>query len=128
MPRGGARPGSGPAPNPNSARSKARAARAAKVGLSLAPAPVSVVSVQGAMPAGQSGQRPETPSGPNPLDLMFQLMQCSDPRIALQAAIAAAPYVHPKLMPVKVKVDDKDRKPNRFAVPPTPPRLVSNKS
>ncbi len=62
-----------------------------------------------------------------PLELMYRLMVCGDPRIELQAAIAAAPYVHPKMMPVKVKADDKDRKPNRFATPARPPRLVSSK-
>jgi hypothetical protein len=49
-----------------------------------------------------------------PLELMYRLMEESDdPRMQLQAAIAAAPYVHPKLTPIKK--DDKEKKVNRFA-------------
>jgi len=127
MPRGGARPGSGPPPNPHSARSKAKAARAAKLGLvpNSPPAPLSPTQVEaGPADAGRAAIGLEKEK---PLELMYRLMESRDPRIALQAAIAAAPYVHPKLMPVKVK-DDKEKKPNRFSSPLPPPRLVSNKT
>ncbi len=122
--------GIGPPPDPNSARSKARAAKAARAVTSL-PSPVAVLQpialVQSGEQAAGSTAFPVKSGREQPLDLMFRLMASDDPRIQLQAAIAAAPYVHPKLVPVKSKSEEKEKKPSRFTTSLPPVRLIVNK-
>lgn len=135
MSRGGARPGAGRKPDPNSARSRAKAARDAKSialtvdGVKTAAAPASwpfgtspPVADEAAPPAPPPAELDGTET---PLEAMLKIMRNSaDDRIRLQAAVAAAPYVHAKLMPGKVS-GEKEKKPSgRFAAAAPPLRVV----
>lgn len=150
MPRGGARPGAGRKRDPNSANAKKIAARAAREAQALAqqltadgvkkagtpeswpfgtrppgiPEPAPVI-------AQADEDEPEVLPGPAdelPVPAMLRVMRESkDPRIILQAAIAAAPYLHPKKAPISAKAEGgAEKKPSRFAAPAAP-RLVSSR-
>jgi hypothetical protein len=137
MSRGGARPGAGRKPDPNSARSRAKAAKATNsIGLT-APDGAKVAAAPDSWPFGTRPPvaDPAAPPAPppvaltgneTPLEAMLKIMrESSDDRTRLQAAVAAAPYVHGKMMPGKVAGDGKEKKaPSRFSAAVAPLRVV----
>jgi hypothetical protein len=137
MPRGGARPGSGPSADPDSARSKAKAKRVQKPKVAFTEGGVKTAGAPARWPFGTKPPvadpvaEPTPPPVPltgneTPLEAMLKIMRgSSDDRTRLQAAVAAAPYVHAKLLPGKAAGDGKEKKaPSRFATAAPPLRIV----
>lgn len=141
MPRGGARPGAGrkPKPKPESAApagftdGAGRQADAAPAdwpfGTKPPPAAPPQSDASALSAAGDAGD--EIAAGPadeQPVAAMLRVMrEATDPRLILQAAVAAAPYLHPKKAAISAKAEGgAEKKASRFA-PPAPPRLVSSR-
>ena len=83
--------------------------------------------------------KPEGPPPParadDPVEFLMGVMNdpLQDPKLRVRAAIAAAAYKAPRFAPVAKKEQrnaaaSNPSRPNRFATPSAPPRLVVNKS
>lgn len=143
MPRGGSRPGAGRKTDPNSARSKARAAKEAAGGFT-APGGEKKPTAPAEWPFGRAAPIPPltaaVPPGPatapieneQPLDVLLRLMrEAVDPRMQLQAAMAAAPYLHAKAAPLGKKeargIEAKKAGGGKFGAGAPPTLVVNNR-
>jgi hypothetical protein len=137
MPRGGARPGAGrkPKPKPDAAVPKGftegdgSTSKVAPADWPFGTKPPTVTEPPADLPAAEVvAPIPAGPEDETPLAAMLRIMRAAeDPRIALQAAVAAAPYLHAKRAPISAKGGhDAEKKPSRFSVPAAP-RLVSSR-
>lgn len=139
MPRGGARPGAGRKPKKPSdggAKPVAHAPTGVKEPGSpekwpfgTKPAAEGKGEPQNEADERDDGLTPEQRAGMSPLDYLLAVMRSPDASNSarMQAAIQAAPYVHPKLAPAGKKDarNDTAKKASKFAASAPPLKLVS---
>lgn len=153
MATGGVRLGAGRKPNPNSVRQKAAAKRAAKAAHPKPPAkgfaPDGVKSSDAPAvwpfgtdapkeppkeidPESDDGLTDEQRAGLSPLEYLLAVMRSpnASKSARMQAAVQAAPYIHPKPAPAAKKesaaVKSKEASGGKFKAASAPLKLVKN--